>query len=35
MKGIKEFFIYELILIGAGAVGWAVCVVGLSLLGCL
>lgn len=35
MKQLKEFALYSLILLGAMAVGWAVCVVGLWALGVL
>lgn len=35
MKDLEEFAIYSLILMGVMAIGWAVCVVGLSLLGVL
>ena len=35
MKDIKEFAVYSLILLGAMTVGWAVCVIGLSILGVL
>lgn len=35
MKDLEEFAIWSLILLGAMTVGWAVCVVGLSVLGVL
>lgn len=35
MKEIEEFAKYSLILLTGGAVAWAVCVAGLSLLGVL
>lgn len=35
MKDIEEFAVYSLILMGLMAIGWAVCVVGLGILGVL
>ena len=35
MKAVKEFLFYMMILLTCMAMGWAVCVVGLSVLGVL
>jgi len=35
MKDLEEFAEYSLLLMGLMAFGWAVCVIGLSLMGVL